>query len=212
MNTNVSIAGAILWGVLRCARPLAEQVALVSIAGAILWGVLLPQCPFCPGRCWFQSQGRFFGGCCSLRGGELTTCDLFQSQGRFFGGCCPASLRILKTPWKVSIAGAILWGVLRERCLDPIRKYSCFNRRGDSLGGAAFGPHGKSLVWFVSIAGAILWGVLPTRCRLRSIVSCCFNRRGDSLGGAAPGWTSPTPGKKSFNRRGDSLGGAAQLP
>ena len=37
----VSIAGAILWGVLPCGRRLVAGAVFVSIAGAILWGVLL---------------------------------------------------------------------------------------------------------------------------------------------------------------------------
>ena len=66
MNSPVSIAGAILWGVLPHVRFGHTAVTLVSIAGAILWGVLHQR-----GRrgreadCQFQSQGRFFGGCCS---------------------------------------------------------------------------------------------------------------------------------------------------
>ena len=39
----VSIAGAILWGVLRFSGEAHSQTAVVSIAGAILWGVLPPQ-------------------------------------------------------------------------------------------------------------------------------------------------------------------------
>ena len=86
---------------------------------------------------WFQSQGRFFGGCCfvdealphgngivSIAGailwGVLLTIDptpgaigTFQSQGRFFGGCCARSI-----------------------APTPPGRFS-FNRRGDSLGGAA---------------------------------------------------------------------------
>ena len=62
---------------------------------------------------------------------------MFQSQGRFFGGCCASCLALIPE-LKVSIAGAILWGVLptngRDRMLFKMP---------------------------VSIAGAILWGVLP---------------------------------------------------
>ena len=39
--TMVSIAGAILWGVLRPRRQALRLSGDVSIAGAILWGVLL---------------------------------------------------------------------------------------------------------------------------------------------------------------------------
>ena len=37
---------------------------------------------------------------------------------------------------------------------------SCFNRRGDSLGGAAYLVSIREVDIVVSIAGAILWGVL----------------------------------------------------
>ncbi len=61
----------------------------------------------------------------------------------------------------------------------------CFNRRGDSLGGATY-----------------------TRTANGRLLKC-FNRRGDSLGGAT-GWLPPGARnlETSFNRRGDSLGGA----
>ena len=63
----------------------------------------------------------------------------------------------------VSIAGAILWGVLRAVQLAHGTAADRFNRRGDSLGGAAlnFTAHVLHMV-SVSIAGAILWGVLRT--------------------------------------------------
>ena len=86
---------------------------VVSIAGAILWGVLLEEMrTLCFEMNMFQSQGRFFGGCCGAArptsGGPLSFnrrgdslggaamwlkrsasfTHLFQSQGRFFGGCC----------------------------------------------------------------------------------------------------------------------------
>ena len=132
----------------------------------------------------FQSQGRFFGGCCLIaaclttpltrfnrRGDSLggaaqsnPSCPAppapFQSQGRFFGGCCIA-------------AGGV--GALR----------GSFNRRGDSLGGAAHFGVKKVRCAFVSIAGAILWGVLPSSAASHTPDTARFNRRGDSLGGAA---------------------------
>ncbi len=87
---------------------------------------------------------------------------MFQSQGRFFGGAtdiCAAMLRIVAG--EVSIAGAILWGEQPRQytpdgnqCVfqsqgrffggsnrrdvlhaNPVR-LACFNRRGDSFGGA----------------------------------------------------------------------------
>ena len=41
-----------------------SAVARVSIAGAILWGVLRTIIHPNPVGGLFQSQGRFFGGCC----------------------------------------------------------------------------------------------------------------------------------------------------
>ena len=182
----VSIAGAILWGVLRRAGHPRRPERRVSIAGAILWGVLPNFLEKLVCHFQFQSQGRFFGGCCadpgrpsqreacfnrrgdSLGGAACRTVSPdpalfpFQSQGRFFGGCCVRPVRQTNKGGLVSIAGAILWGVLPagNRCSRPGRRG--FNRRGDSLGGAAFLCHllvfNRSLV---SIAGAILWGVLP---------------------------------------------------
>ena len=109
----------------------------------------------------FQSQGRFFGGCCLLRRnarpqrmsfnrrgdslGGAAMCRVyalplhrqFQSQGRFFGGCCIISSEQISETTPVSIAGAILWGVLPGPGGCYGRRSNCFNRRGASLGGAA---------------------------------------------------------------------------
>ena len=61
----------------------------VSIAGAILWGVLrVLYCSWWTRAGRFQSQGRFFGGCCLIIGLIALMMLMFQSQGRFFGGCC----------------------------------------------------------------------------------------------------------------------------
>ena len=64
-------------------------------------------------------------------------------------------------------------------------RIGCFNRRGDSLGGAAALMEKHIAGRLVSIAGAILWGVL--RPILANLLPAFrrFNRRGDSLGGAA---------------------------
>ena len=62
----VSIAGAILWGVLPSLFSPAWSGWVVSIAGAILWGVLLITTEGAMFNQKFQSQGRFFGGCCCL--------------------------------------------------------------------------------------------------------------------------------------------------
>ena len=115
---DVSIAGAILWGVLLFIGFQFFVWLRVSIAGAILWGVLPGRrtrqgcqiaqfqsqgrffggccsdgCVVPTGAYRFQSQGRFFGGCCVALHSDQRPSDMFQSQGRFFGGCCSASLR-----------------------------------------------------------------------------------------------------------------------
>ena len=108
----------------------------VSIAGAILWGVL---------------RGDFE---------VIDPAALFQSQGRFFGGCCPGAFSNWLKDVIVSIAGAILWGVLPEPASAPTPG------RAVSIAGAilwgvlpTFEPAVISDM-AVSIAGAILWGVL----------------------------------------------------
>ena len=88
-GAGVSIAGAILWGVLQDHFKQATAVSPVSIAGAILWGVLLHD----------------------------AVAPLVDVH--------------------VSIAGAILWGVLPQGRSSSCHRPGCFNRRGDSLGGAA---------------------------------------------------------------------------
>ena len=204
----VSIAGAILWGVLPpngrdpccsthkfqsqgrffggCCAPKEDEErdrVIVSIAGAILWGVL-PSPPAgsyaqyaqfqsqgrffggcCRGgplsvllRCRFQSQGRFFGGCCFITLLKTHGHRKFQSQGRFFGGCCAHAHHWACQKFSVSIAGAILWGVLLP---------------GVQVAGAVDG---------VSIAGAILWGVLPAR-HGRLPFPCWFQSQGRFFGG-----------------------------
>ena len=183
---QVSIAGAILWGVLQGERACSVSCTSVSIAGAILWGVL--RCNGLgrqPAKVQFQSQGRFFGGCCGKSWANWRSRWLFQSQGRFFGGCCKRMLPAVAAVAMVSIAGAILWGVLRGRAGPTPGYCSCFNRRGDSLGGAATNQETTMKIHYR------------------------FNRRGDSLGGAAPGHGRPQSSLVCFNRRGDSLGGAA---
>ena len=63
--------------------------------------------------------------------------EQFQSQGRFFGGCCYPYRLPVEGIAIVSIAGAILWGVLPRLLKYQHSGHPCFNRRGDSLGGAA---------------------------------------------------------------------------
>ncbi len=59
----------------------------------------------------------------------------------------------------VSIAEAILWGEQRFFVSPQSSKLQCFNRRGDSLGGATNGvPLFNAIELSVSIAEAILWG------------------------------------------------------
>ena len=166
---------------IRCKR----RGKAVSIAGAILWGVLRGGRGRGLACIRFQSQGRFFGGCCKWDNGENIRGGLFQSQGRFFGGCCCNIL------------------------ISSNDNSMCFNRRGDSLGGAAQAEAIFLPIRKVSIAGAILWGVLLVEQVGSQRQGCCFNRRGDSLGGAAQWGSHPQKDRGSFNRRGDSLGGAA---
>ena len=106
--------GDSLGGAANLTFPLANKFKSVSIAGAILWGVLR----------WIRQIGR-----CP---------DVFQSQGRFFGGCCESEALKKVFNLLVSIAGAILWGVLQSVLAHFLNKINCFNRRGDSLGGAAW--------------------------------------------------------------------------
>ena len=90
----------------------------------------------------------------------------------------------------VSIAGAILWGVLPLTADGLIDLVYGFNRRGDSLGGAAGGVPGvPGAGGCVSIAGAILWGVLPIE---RAIDGSLWqvSIAGAILWGVLPGGTS----------------------
>ena len=137
-GVHVSIAGAILWGVLLTTKPHSPIQAYVSIAGAILWGVLPPHSPRC-----IAAPG-------------------VSIAGAILWGVLHPLLEVNHDRCIVSIAGAILWGVLHILLPPELIAIVCFNRRGDSLGGAAGAAHlsaapGAS----VSIAGAILWGVLP---------------------------------------------------
>ena len=110
----------------------------------------------------------------------------FQSQGRFFGGCCVERLQHGVVLLGVSIAGAILWGVLPAVPLRGQCHLSGFNRRGDSLGGAAR-RLGHLDVGFakVSIAGAILWGVLPATA-IPPLLIALFQSQGRFFGGCCP--------------------------
>ena len=161
LHSTVSIAGAILWGVLRGLGRLAvtwlagfnrrgdslggaapssqpdQRCRNVSIAGAILWGVLR----------------ELYVICCY--------CDRVSIAGAILWGVLLGSKRLNPCVGIVSIAGAILWGVLPRPLTLLVHSRSSFNRRGDSLGGAAIGVE-ESVRMHAS-----------------------FNRRGDSLGGAA---------------------------
>ncbi len=113
-----------------------DFLSIVSIAEAILWGE--------------QPDA----------GGSLMADEMFQSQRRFFGGSNPLQDDLCSRRYKVSIAEAILWGEqpngevatpsratvsIAEAILwgeqpqniipSPVLR-NCFNRRGDSLGGA----------------------------------------------------------------------------
>ena len=109
---EVSIAGAILWGVLHPDNPNMYLHISVSIAGAILWGVLPRDTSGALRRLMFQSQGRFFGGCCVPRFNGVILHSLVSIAGAILWGVLPPALRSAASPAAVSIAGAILWGVL----------------------------------------------------------------------------------------------------
>ena len=181
----VSIAGAILWGVLRLADYFKRHLDAVSIAGAILWGVLPYQdrqhgCPLhrfnrrgdslggaahspkLAGRrpSLFQSQGRFFGGCCRGNAEKRGINAEFQSQGRFFGGCCCPLKALPSAMMSFQSQGRFFGGCCAEALTDEVSGF-LFQSQGRFFGGCcayAGRRDGKSDV--VSIAGAILWGVL----------------------------------------------------
>ena len=118
---TVSIAGAILWGVLRPILARHYPEVPVSIAGAILWGVLRnPAREIHRGFVCFNRRGDSLGGAAWLSVSRLPGLLRFQSQGRFFGGCCPVITTASEVYQIVSIAGAILWGVLHK-----LRRANC---------------------------------------------------------------------------------------
>ncbi len=106
----------------------------------------------------FQSQRRFFGGSNPQHLHHLCPAKSFNRRGDSLGGA--TFLKLLNTASvSVSIAEAILWGEQRQSCVAlyrtlpvsiaeailwgeqrggfcPGRRSACFNRRGDSLGGA----------------------------------------------------------------------------
>ena len=112
-DDRVSIAGAILWGVLRdfIGIPVFAN-DVVSIAGAILWGVLLMAIVVKRIGQHVSIAGAILWGVLPRRLTSVKKSFLFQSQGRFFGGCCLVDSWYKSGILVVSIAGAILWGVL----------------------------------------------------------------------------------------------------
>ncbi len=84
----------------------------------------------------------------------------------------------------------------------------CFNRRGDSLGGATnWRQLSHWLMMRFNRRGDSLGGATRRGHQSASTMTC-FNRRGDSLGGATSDWRRMVTREHCFNRRGDSLGGA----
>ena len=59
----------------------------------------------------------------------------FQSQGRFFGGCCRELLNAMLAASGVSIAGAILWGVLLDQVPGVVATLRTFQSQGRFFGG-----------------------------------------------------------------------------
>ena len=164
----VSIAGAILWGVLRPLRPHSPVKRFgFNRRGDSLGGAAVNFTGFCFAYPLFQSQGRFFGGCCVIENSRHIWLILFQSQGRFFGGCCEGDRYLCCFVVGFNRRGDSLGGAALPISISLHEIIPRFNRRGDSLGGAArFAGHVDSHPAVVSIAGAILWGVLHYRCTL----------------------------------------------
>ena len=122
--------------------------------------------------------------------------ERFQSQRRFFGGSNRSACIVLFDHDDVSIAEAILWGEQLLDCSHQTSTGDCFNRRGDSLGGATppwlalgrqsymfqsqrrfFGGSNINdvticrLMSVVSIAEAILWGEQHINATVQSVQS-----------------------------------------
>ena len=183
----VSIAGAILWGVLHVAGHGFPAKSGVSIAGAILWGVL---------------------------------------RDKMY---CKSNSMI------VSIAGAILWGVLLSIATTLRNDLSCFNRRGDSLGGAAaaVGIDGKKELEFQSqgrFFGGCCVGGCPRRPEHQRFQSqgrffggCCsalfaawtsavqFQSQGRFFGGCCGQYSPATTRKSQFQSQGRFFGGCCVI-
>ena len=70
-------------------------------------------------RLCFNRRGDSLGGAAAVTSLGCGKPLVFQSQGRFFGGCCLELLPEQRVFSLVSIAGAILWGVLRSWFLPP---------------------------------------------------------------------------------------------
>ncbi len=193
----VSIAEAILWGsnviliqfsfnrrgdslggatIKHVAR--ATISASVSIAEAILWGEQL----YLRGRQWglllsFNRRGDSLGGA-TVRKGSRRYWIVSIAEAILWGEQPPPGPGRLPIN-DVSIAEAILWG--EQRCFVQVHQpHHCFNRRGDSLGGATEAKSSWHNEMFQSqrrfFGGSNAYEI---RKRLH-----CFNRRGDSLGGA----------------------------
>ncbi len=113
------------------------SLSQVSIAEAILWG---------------EQPPNTLGSLASSMTVSIAEAILWGEQPRNNSTLCPDCI--------VSIAEAILWGEQRNIRPDvPRAKCPCFNRRGDSLGGAT---SDWRRIWLrqsaiVSIAEAILW-------------------------------------------------------
>ena len=111
---NVSIAGAIVWGVLRVVIMDDVQGFLVSIAGAILWGVLHDETAEETAiKTGFNRRGDSLGGAARKNGIKMMMTTGFNRRGDSLGGAAER-LRGVGRDRRVSIAGAILWGVLRH--------------------------------------------------------------------------------------------------
>ena len=114
-----------------------------------------------PPRTWsFQSQGRFFGGCCIVANEPGRIKVIVSIAGAILWGVLPDGVLRIGALNRVSIAGAILWGVLLLDAGYPSED-ALVSIAGAILWGVLRkGTLLKRDIHFVSIAGAILWGVL----------------------------------------------------
>ena len=82
----------------------------------------------------FNRRGDSLGGAAPSSVTIISHPKWFQSQGRFFGGCCSERVYHCEACGLVSIAGAILWGVL-PNFLEKLVCHFQFQSQGRFFGG-----------------------------------------------------------------------------